>query len=191
MTEVENENVKRLTLAAKGGIQSADNKATALVSLGASLIAIVAGLVAIRSSAGEVSPLGIALIIGFTIATLAAVLASCAALFPRVGRKALLSGRGWTPLDRSSSYYNDIVALTREQFLDLMKTDPADDLREQAFVLCIIADRKMLWLRWSVFAFIVACFFLTAFVAAAVLYSPAEGVPSLRPGFPSAAPPGR
>lgn len=169
MTEIERENVRRLTMSAAGGIKSADTKATALVSLGAALIAIVAGLMAMRSSTGVISTLGVVLIIGFAIATLAAVLASCAALFPRVGRKQLLEEHGWSPLDRSSSYYNDVAPLARPEFLELMKLDPVEDMREQAFVLSIIADRKMLWLRRSVFAFIIACIFLTAFVAAVVL----------------------
>lgn len=169
MNEVEEHNVARLTQAASGGIQSADTKATALVSLGAALLAIVAGLVALRSEVDTLTRAGVAMIAGFTVFTLAAVLAACAALYPRVDRKWLLESRGWSPLAVSPSYFNDIVRLDRARFVELMSQDASEDFREQAYVLCIIADRKMHWLRRSVIYFVIACIFLTFFVVTGVL----------------------
>lgn len=165
-------NLGRVATASAAWIQSADTKATAIIALGAALIAVVAGMLAVRSTIAELDDRTTGLMVLFLVATTASILFSCAALYPRTNRAGLLLEKSWKGMAKSPSYFGDVACVeSREAFLALMKEDPLEDSREQALVVALIAHKKMRWLTASVISIGIACALLAAFTCLGVFGS--------------------
>lgn len=149
----ESEAVKRLSDASVGWIGAADNKAAALLGVSNILLGAV-----FLADLGPTSGWWHAIRVGFVLLVLAQhVVVAAFVLWPRTNRTAILKKAGFpTPLPRSPSFFGDVAKMPHADFKALMADVPtqAEDKLEQAYVLAVIANRKMLAYQWTIGLFV-------------------------------------
>ena len=158
----------RLATAAGGWISAADAKAAALLGVSNILLGAVF-LADLYPRVGEHSLLKWTFV-GLVL-TLHAVVAGCV-LWPRTNRTKILKDAEFpSPLEASPSFFADIAQMKHAAYVTALSDEgfQTKDKEEQAFILAIIAHRKMSAYRWSI-ALFVAC--LAVFCALAA-FSPA------------------
>lgn len=162
-------------MASASWINSADSKATALLSISGALLAVLA---AVFATTGGVPSLGdmyrIAFVV-FCVTSIISIAASAAVLWPRTDRSEILAEKGWPdPKKPSPTYFGDLAPLSHKDFIELHekqdKESLAEDSKQQAHIMCTIASAKMSCLRVSVAAFAVALASLGILVAIAAVH---------------------
>lgn len=138
-------------------IAAADIKATALLAVAGGMLALLTVLLTATGGAGVLLSRETkwSFVLFAALATLS-VAASGVVLLPRLDRAKILRAGGISkPTPRSPSFFADLGDLSYEEFLKETAVDAAKlatDAKEQAFVLVVIARRKMIWMRVSILA---------------------------------------
>mgnify|MGYP007066217895 CR=1 FL=1 len=156
---------KRLSGAASGWIAAADGKAAALLGVSNILLGAVF-LADLEPGPAWVDVLRVGFI---AVVLIQHIVVAAFVLWPRTNRAKLLKEAGFpSALDRSPSFFGDVAKLKHAELVTLMDDDAAQDADklEQAFILAVIADRKMVAYQWALGLFIVG---LVAFCLLAVV----------------------
>jgi len=158
-------------------IGSADSKATALLGMNGTVLALVGtGFVFAEktTSGGQISTLAVAL---FGLSVIMSILFAAFTIHPRLDRQAILQkGNFHEPKAKgeptqSPTYFYELGALKKGQFTN--RIDQSDDvyekdLEEQAFIACRVAHEKMCTLRIAVWALVVGLLALAVAILVAV-----------------------
>lgn len=172
-TDTRTRHLERVRTGAVGWINSADSKATAILTVGGALLALLAAVLAVSSPTERPLKLVMPFVV-FCIADFVSIAFAALVVYPRVNREAILKDSGWdNALPTSRTFFADIAKLSVPEFRALFaqpddEATAADDL-EQAFVLQHIASRKMYAIRASIIALSVSLAALTALLVIAVI----------------------
>ncbi|NMB11051.1 MAG: hypothetical protein GX977_02070 [Firmicutes bacterium] len=139
--------IKAVTSTANAWIASADSKAFGILGLCGVLI----GLAIVR---GPISKTALRLHLAFLACSILAATASLVSLWPRLERTKILCTReAGSPLPASPTFFGDVGKMSFHEFLTTIDELNAEllerDLYEQAYILAVIARRKMLWVKVS------------------------------------------
>jgi hypothetical protein len=171
MTELER--LKEIRSTAANWIGSADVKAAALLAATGALLAAIA-----FASSGTEDPLERGIVVLFCLLAALSILASTMVVFPRVNRVALLreGGRMVDEKSKSSSYFGDLGEMEFTEFsATVEKTDDKAAIvesREQTYVVCKVASKKMWWMRVSVVLLVLSLLTVAAFTIVRGLSKP-------------------
>lgn len=153
-------NAQKAKEIATGWIASADVKASALLAVAGAVLAIA--LASPVKGGAEAILLGL-----FSVGTAVSIVASAFVIFPRTDRMDILTkAKCADPLTRSPTFFSDLGLLDFPDFKALVsEADDAikrRDLFEQAYVMAVIARRKMRLMGVAVVALAIAMIFLCA-----------------------------
>lgn len=166
------ENVTRLIGLAAGWIASADMKATALLGMNGTILALAGTGFVFTQKSKEGFSVSAGLMAMFGLAVVASILCAALTIQPRLNREAILKKKGFSKFGSSPTYFFDLAKLNKDKFIERIsqdKTAYAKDALEQSIIICHIASAKMQTLRGSVWALVIALIALVAAIVAAVL----------------------
>ncbi len=147
------EAIDRLSGVAGGWIGAADTKAAAL--LGVSNILLGAAFLEDMTPG---VPGGAELRVLFIVLVLAQhLVVAVGVLWPRTNRAAILRAAGFpTPLSKSPSFYADIAKLNHASYIELLadSSTQESDRTEQAYILAVIASKKMCAYKLAIVLFV-------------------------------------
>ncbi|RYD84586.1 MAG: hypothetical protein EOP84_05095 [Verrucomicrobiaceae bacterium] len=160
-TDIVLERYHKLRMGASAWIASADSKATALLTSSASITAL--GFAAFAWTSTKISGYVLFMMVTFGMCNAATIVLAGFALKPRTSRREILDEAGFVDVIVSSpSFFADIAQLDRTSFTKLIEDSEEElwlrDEREQAYVVCHIANEKMFCIKhavWSLAASVV------------------------------------
>jgi hypothetical protein len=133
-------------------IAAADLKATAILAVAGAIAAIAAP--AFTAAGGKEAKFAQFALAAFAIFDVVTIAASAIALWPRTDRAKILKKKAWNaPLERSATFFGDLAELSAEDFRNWLieaKRYERRDAYEQALVISVIANEKMLAMRSAI-----------------------------------------
>jgi hypothetical protein len=153
-------------------IGSADVKATGLLIV-ASVVLNALAFFPLSSTDSSLSTVTKGILLGAAILAILSVGAACMVLLPTLNRaKILKRGAAGNAPDRSLTYFSDLAELSLPVFKKTIAEATIDnemrDVEEQTYILAVIANRKMMWMRASV-VLLLACLLVIAFLGVTIL----------------------
>lgn len=164
---LQTERAKELRIVIGQWIASADTKATALLAVSGALLAILS-IVTSFSGSSTFDLFSKFLFVGFCVFDILSIAASATVLTPRTDRIKILKKSGYSsPMKESPTYFGDLALLNFSSFQKALLSSKdvlASDSIEQSYVLSIIAEGKMSWMRRSIYCLLIALLNLSVFV---------------------------
>jgi MFS family permease len=164
-TKVQLTRARDASARAVGWIGSADTKATAMLTIAGAVLAIVSGYGVGKTQWADWR---FYLMLGFVLGMIGTTALAALALTPRLNRVALLKCGGLTEKDReakSTLFFGDLGLLKATEFFEAMKTPATDrDELEQAYIVAVIARRKMILVRLSMWLLVIGLACLAAHI---------------------------